>query len=80
MQLWVPQLREGIDLLGQVQIRARKMIRCLEHLSYEETLRELGPLSLEMRRYWEDLIANFHYLQEIRKTCIVFIAVPILTG
>ena len=35
IQLWSPQHRKDMDLLEQVQRRAKEMIRGLEHLSYE---------------------------------------------
>ncbi|GAB0181431.1 cAMP-dependent protein kinase inhibitor alpha [Grus japonensis] len=40
VQLWGPQYRRDMELLEQVQRRAMKMIRGLEHLSYEDRLRE----------------------------------------
>jgi len=48
-----------MDLLVQVQMRATKMMRGMEHLSYEEKHRELWLFSLEKRR----LHVTFQYLK-----------------
>ncbi|PKU43884.1 hypothetical protein llap_5815 [Limosa lapponica baueri] len=48
-------------LLEGIQRRAMKMIKGLEHLSYEGKLRELGLVRLEKRRLQRDFIRAFQY-------------------
>ncbi|KAJ7409647.1 hypothetical protein WISP_113375 [Willisornis vidua] len=45
IQIWDPQQRKDIDLL-EIPEKATKMIRGLEHHSYEDRLRELELFSL----------------------------------
>ena len=55
VQLWSPQHRKGIVLLEQVQRRATKTIRGMEHLSDEERLRKLGCSAWRRQGYKETL-------------------------
>ena len=45
------QCRRDVDLTEHIQRRATNTVPGMEHLSYEDRLRELGLFSMEKRRF-----------------------------
>ena len=64
---WAPSTKNDAELLEWVQRKATKMIRGLELLSYEESLRELGLFSLGKNRLQENIITAFLYFKRANK-------------
>ncbi|KAM4787236.1 triadin isoform 4-T4 [Cyanocitta cristata] len=63
VQDWQPQLKRDVDMLEQVHRGDIKLTTGLEHISYENRLREMGQFSLEKRRLRGYLITVFQYLK-----------------
>ena len=47
--IWSPQYKRDLDLLEKVQRRTTKMIKRMEHLSYEDRLRDETVQSVEQK-------------------------------
>lgn len=53
-----------MDILEKVQQRATDLIKRVEHLSYEESLGQLGLFILKKRGLKRDLSSMYKYLKE----------------
>ena len=58
IQFWACHYKKGIEAMESIQNRATKLMKGLEHKSYEEQLRELGCLVWRRRGSGETLLLS----------------------
>lgn len=65
--IWSPMFKKDKVIIENVQRRATRLVKSIQHLSYPERLRSLGLPSLEYRRDRADLIQVYKILHDIDK-------------
>ncbi|KAK4823869.1 hypothetical protein QYF61_007625 [Mycteria americana] len=65
VQFWAAQYKRDMDILERVQQRVVKMMKGLQHLSYEEKLTELALFSLEKRSLRRDFLNDKSMLEKV---------------
>ena len=72
--VWSPYRKEYIEKLEKVQIRATKIVKGIQHLSYADRLRFLKLPTLKFRRIRGDMIELYKHLKGLydRSSCMEF--------
>ena len=63
--VWNPHFRKDIELIEEVQRRATKLVKDVEHLHYNDRLEHLGLMCLHTRRNRSDLIDTYKIINGI---------------
>ena len=50
VQFWAPQFKKDRKLMERIRWRTANTMRALEHFPHEDSLKDMGLFSLEMRR------------------------------
>ncbi|MEW8544372.1 MAG: reverse transcriptase domain-containing protein, partial [Candidatus Thiodiazotropha sp.] len=66
-QIWSPKYKKDKIIIENVQRRATRLLKCIQHLPYHERLKKLGLPTLEYRRERADMVQVYKILHNIDK-------------